>query len=568
MARENNYPSEVSPNVDAFLGTEVKNQAPSKAAPDFSHLFGEISTDNDNDNDVDMDYDLEDVDLDDDLNESSDDVDLNAQGFPEITQLFEEVPHLAFDDPNYYKAALAGEGDSSQRLHGILQKFLNAKDPKDRSVYRQQLIPIYWEFLSKVARKAPGKLIDPKKYLLRFALLHPTLLTPENKETFSRVIVNNDLNQPVYYLDEWFKGVGIGTIRPSTTDEAKAGRGNTASRMKQLLEKAQGKLDGTRGLLRAKDEQRASLERLLSERTAQVVEHLPKDDFPDISSFYNETQKRIFNEIQEIIKNLLKFDRELQINFREYQEAEADVRTLKEKVEEAGVIEVDVKAIDAEFDTVRQMAKMTIGSRGNHFPVLLKEYFHCAPNDIATRENVINTLAWIESIDPEAYCRSYKNRMNRIVPYVILIPTYGDIGRCWEPFDKFNRATSRGRIAIPMFPKNLQIAMLAAVADFRWQVAKEKASYYWMEEGITGNYYQYFQKMKFKGDVKESFIQDYIIWITRESDGTQRMDKELRGAFWRHIPFAQPIKDKLRNRSLIYQELYQRDLNRAMSDGY
>jgi hypothetical protein len=214
------------------------------------------------------------------------------------------------------------------------------------------------------------------------------------------------------------------------------------------------------------------------------------------------------------------------------------------------------------------MAKMTIGRQGNHFPILSGEYFRCNPNDIAYRENVISLMAKIESVDPEAFCRAYKNRMNRIVPYVILIPSYGDLGVCWEPFDRFNRATSRGRIALPMYSKNLMVALLSAVADLRWQVAKEKASYYWMEEGLTGNYYQWFQKMKFKGDLKEAFIADYITWMTKESEAIQKLDKEVRGIFWRHIPFSQAIKDKLRDRSYTYQDLYQRDINRSMSDGY
>jgi hypothetical protein len=229
---------------------------------------------------------------------------------------------------------------------------------------------------------------------------------------------------------------------------------------------------------------------------------------------------------------------------------------------------IDIKAVDTEFETVRQMIKMTIGRQGNHFPILSSEYFHCLPGDVGSRENIVPMLAWIESIDPEAFCRFYKNRLNRIIPYVILVPCYGDSGMCWEPFDRFNRATSRGRIAIPMYPRSLQNAVLSAVGDMRWQVAKEKASGYWMEEGITGNYYQYCQKMKLKTDLKETFINDYITWITKESDGTQRMDKELRGIFWRHIPFAQLVKDKLKNRSYVYQELYQRDVNRSLSDGY
>jgi len=56
--------------------------------------------------------------------------------------------------------------------------------------------------------------------------------------------------------------------------------------------------------------------------------------------------------------------------------------------------------------------------------------------------------------------------------------------------------------------------------------------------------------------------------MTKESDGTQKLDKEVRGIFWRHIPFSKPIKEKLKGRSYVYQDLYQRDVNRSMSDGY
>jgi 5'-deoxynucleotidase YfbR-like HD superfamily hydrolase len=311
------------------------------------------------------------------------------------------------------------------------------------------------------------------------------------------------------------------------------------------------------------------MEKELLAKATYITEHSPVSGLPEISSCYTEAQKRVFNELMEILKNLIKTDRDVDLYIKDYVQANDDVRTLKAKVEEeGGAVEVDVKAVDTEFDTVKQMAKMTVGRQGNHFPVLTSEFFHTMFNDVGTRENVISMLSWIESIDPEAFCRMYKNRVTRIAPYVVLIPSYGDSGMCWEPYDRHNRATSRGRIAVPMYSKSLQIAVLSAVGDLRWQVAKEKASYYWMEEGITGNYYQWFQKMKLKGDLKESFIGDYITWLTKESEGTQRLDKELRGAFWRHIPFSQPIKEKLKTRNFTYQELYQRDLNRSMSDGY
>ncbi|GHU70002.1 hypothetical protein FACS189450_03770 [Spirochaetia bacterium] len=495
-------------------------------------------------------------------------VNLSAEKFPQITKRFAETPHTAFNDPNYYKTALSGEGESARRLHGIVTKYLNCKDPRDKSVFRQQLIVYFWNFLMGAAKKAPGRLPDPKKYLLRFGILHPTFISEETRAFFAKLVVENELAQPIYYLDEWLKAVGTGAIGNSAADEAPAARNNSA-RFQQLLDKAQGKLEGSRTLLKAKDQERTALEQSLQERINIILEHSPLTAFPDVNAVYSENQKQAFSEIQELLKGLLKTDRDLDLFLKDYYQAEETVGSLQDKIEaEGGAVEMDVQAVDTEFGTVRQMVKMTVGRQGNHFPILSAEYFHSGFNDIGYRENVLSILSFIESIDPEVFCRLYKNRVNRIAPYVILLPTYGDTGICWEPFNPHNRATSRGRIAIPMYPKSLLIAALSAVGDLRWQTAKEKASYYWMEEGLTGNYYQWFDKMKLKGDVKEFFIQDYITWITRESEGTQKLDKEIRGVFWRYMPFSQPVKEKLKTRNLIYQELYQRDINRTMSDGY
>jgi hypothetical protein len=549
---QNVFQGEMDPELAALLGSgadAVENGVPA-VPPDFNTVFSEDSAS---------------------AEDSGDDqgVDLSSGGFPEVTKRFEAAPHSFFSDPGYYKTALGGEGDIAQRVHTILQKYLTTKDPKDRSVFRQQFITPFWDFLLNVAKKTPGKLPPPKRFLLRFALLHPTFINAETRDFFSKLVVENEMNQPVYYIDEWLKAVGTGVVRPSTTDEVKVARNNTNLRMQQLLEKATGKLDGAKALLRAKDQERTNLESILQSKISIIMEHFPLTGMEDINACYSEAQKRTFSEIHEIIKGLIKTDHDLDMFVRDYYQAEADVNTLRDKVEEeGGAMTVDIAAIDTEFDTIRQMAKLTIGRQGNHFPVLTGEYFHCGPNDVGFRENVLTMLSRIESIDPEAFCRAYKNRLNRIVPYVILIPTYGDLGICWEPFDRFNRATSRGRIVIPMYPKNLYLAVLSAVADLRWQVAKEKASYYWMEEGITGNYYQWFAAQKLKGDVKEYFIQDYITWMTKEAEGIQKLDKEVRGTFWRYLPFSKDVKEKLRNRSYVYQELYQRDVNRSMSDGY
>ena len=538
----------MDPELAALLGTAGPD---SVSLPDFNDIFG------------DSDYTPK------AKSEETPEVDLTALGFPKITKRFEETPHDSFSDPNYYKTALSNEGDIAQRVHSILQKYLTSKDPKDRSVYRQQFIAPFWEFLLNVARKSTGNIPMPKKFLLRFALLHPTFLNAESREFFSKVVVENELNQPIYYLDEWLKAVGTSVIRPSTTDEVRVTRSNASSKLHQLLEKATGKLDGAKVMLKSIDRERREIEKLIRDRIESIFEYSPLREYSEVSDCLNEGQRFSINEIQNLLKDLLKNDHTLGVSVRDFINSEADVQSLTSKIEaEGGEVQIDIGAIDAEFDTVRKMAKMTCGRKGNHFPVLTGEYFHCGPNDVGIRENVIAILAKIESIDAEAYCRVYKNKLNRIVPFVLLIPTYGETGFCWEPFDRFNRSTSRGRIIIPMYPRNLYYAVLTAVADLRWQVAKEKASFYWMEEGLTGHYYQWFQSQKLKGDIKEFFIRDYILWMTKEAEGIQKLEKDVRGTFWRYMPFTREVKEKLKTRNLVYQELYQRDLNRAMSDGY
>ena len=68
------------------------------------------------------------------------DVDLGVKGFDPPGKLLNDVPSGVFDDPQYYKTALSGENESAQRVHTQLSKYLTSQDPKDRSVFRQNII--------------------------------------------------------------------------------------------------------------------------------------------------------------------------------------------------------------------------------------------------------------------------------------------------------------------------------------------------------------------------------------------------------------------------------------------
>lgn len=495
--------------------------------------------------------------------------DLTLTHFEKVEKFFSDTPHTLFDTAEFYKAVLKGEGENAQRLHTSLTKFLTTTDPKDRTVFRQQVESAYWNLVSDMVMKiASGKSSKEKQYAVRFGLVLPTLLTTEQKDMFAKVIDENKYCEAVYYLDEWFREIGIGKINPSATDEVKISKRDDNSRFNQLLEKAKGKLQTADNLLRAKSEEISRYEDSIKQQIDSMFSHDMLANFSNVKSPYSESQKQQIMQINERLKKLLNFDKELQNCISDYKEADADVRSLREKADASGGITTNMSGAEGEFDTVKQMAKMTCGRKGNHFPILSREYFRSSSKELGTRENILREMKWLEDIDVQAYCRQYKNQLNRIPPFVILVPTYGDIGFCWEPFDRYNRVTSRGRIVIPMYPKSLKVSLLMATADLRWQVAKEKASYYWMEEGLTGNYYQWFQNQKLKGDIKEYFIQDYITWMIKESEGIQKLDKEVREVFWRYMPFSDSVKAKLKDRALVYQELCQRDLNRQMSDGY
>lgn len=508
-------------------------------------------------------------------------VDLSRHEFAEITNFTNDEGSKVFEDTTYYKTALTGENSSAQRVHMVLSKYLTCQDPKDRTVYRQNIISAYWELIRGMAPKTANlNLPMPKRMLMRFGVLLPSLFRPEQKEFFSKIIFENRTGEPVLYEDEWFMEIASGRLTNSMTDEKrtpkKAATAEEAASMEhnhlqQLQSKNSGKMQSAENLVNIKENERNMLEQEIRDRIEELFTHNTIPGLEPHRSPYTDTQQRLFSEITDRLHRLSKNGKEYTRCLKEFEDAKGVYDSVEGKLAASGGNQnhaADTDAVNIEFETVRQMAKMTVGRQGNQFPLFTREFYHCTERGTGTRENVIDILRWIESIDPGAFCRIHKNVPNRIVPYVLLIPTYGDRGFCWEPFDRYNRVTSRGRIVIPMYPRDLKIAVLTAVADLRWQVAKEKASYYWMEEGLTGQYYQYIDRQKLKGDLKAFFIEDYVLWMTKESNGVQRLDKEVRGIFWRNMPYPNELKQELRKRSLVYDELCIKDNNRAMSDGY
>ncbi len=546
VLNDQSYSGDMDPEVAELMGIDEDD---GEETPDFADLFGEPKADK--------------------LASSAEDIDLNKNSFPKIEKFFKDEPSPLFSSTDYYKQALSGEGEPSKRVHSLLAKFLNVQDPKERSLYRNKLISAYWNLAASVAAKIHTKLPEPKRYMLRYGYLLPTAISKEQRDILAKIIDENHTGEPVHYIDEWLFKVAMGRIGQSAQDEVKISQKNRGDRIMVQAEKARGNRDVQIGQIKSKTAELEASEELLKTKAENLSSHQAMEEYHGLKSPYTPEQRSALGEINQIVKRLFTIDKELSSLFHQLEEADQLVEKLENKADDLGAqTQVDAKTIEQEFNSIRQMAKMSVGRQGNHIPFLMKQYFRALDFEIGTRENVISQLAAIEHLDPGVFLRSFKQQTNRIVPHIILIPCYGDRGICWEPFEKYNRATSRGRVAIPMYPKNLRSAIIIAIADLRWQVAKEKAQHYWMEEGLTGNYYMWFESQKLRGDVKEYFIQDYLLWITKESEGTQKLDREVRGIFWRYMPFPQELKDTLRNRGFVYNELYKKDKNRAISDGY
>ena len=363
-------------------------------------------------------------------------VDLSQTGFEPVKEKYLLQPQDVFNDPSYYKVALSNENQSAQRVHQVLSKYLTCKDSKDRTVYRQQIVTAYWEFLRGLVGKAGDpNLAGPKRMLIRYGVLLPSLFRPEQKDFFSRIKIKNELNEPVLYMDEWFKEISSGRMKNSMTDEAKPVHTKNMSaeeasnaeqvRLSQLQSKNSGKLQNAENILNIKENERTMLETELKTRIDSITEHQLVIGYEPHRQSLTEYQRKQFAEISDYLHRLSKNDKELAKAFAEYQEAKGIFDNVQNKLEATGPVEIhaDTEAIRTEFDTVRQMAKMTIGRQGNQFPVFTREFYHCTENGTGTRENVVEVLRWIESLDPGVFHRVHKNVPNRIVPYILLVPT-------------------------------------------------------------------------------------------------------------------------------------------------
>ncbi len=467
--------------------------------------------------------------------------------------------------------------DLVERLLLQKNKYKNAKDKEERIIYKERFSSAFWEIYMLIAQMIGPKLSQAKRLFLRYGMLDLKYLSKEDQQLMLKQPMDEkDEENTIYYVDEWLMAVAEGKIKPSMTDE----QPKRANKQDREMNANQAKLERISGAVSAEKTNYSSLiekRRILEESLislANMVSNHPVDPLLDMPAIYTEDQEQKLEEMADTSRTLRRLQKDLNITRNSLSSKMEELSDLERKTGvntgegETINYSVDSHTIENEVGALRQMVKMCVGRQGNHFPILASPFLPKETRDYNFKSNIMERIRQVESMDPSIFQRTFRQNTNRILPYVILVPGYGNSGICWEPYDKYNKATSKGRIAIPIFARNPIQTISMAFGDFRWQTAKELASYHWMDEGLTGRYYEYTQSNKIKGDIKSLFIEDYILWLTKESQGIQKLHKDARFIFWRFIPFPDKLKEELSLKGYYYNDLYKKEMSWRMSQGY
>jgi len=380
----------------------------------------------------------------------------------------------------------------------------------------------------------------------------------------------------VLYADEWLAAAFRQEIAASATDEAAAPASRKADGAREQLQKAIDDHTAAKARLSQAVARGTDLDATAA-RTAATLQDLgvqrgklysAEKTITDATRGAGEAvlrrRKQLVSELRGALDGILGHENEVTEAFRRFDAMEKELQRLKrECVVEGAELAADAAAVNTELDTLRQMIKMSIGPKGNHFPVLSQGHLRGMADQMAnTRESVIAQLAEYERMDPGVFTRTSLGESLRVEPLVVILPCAGTTGLCWQPWHSGNRRTP-GRLAIPLFSaKPTNDLVLRALASLRWQVARETAMHYWMEEGLTGAYYAL--RPKAGSRLEEHFASDYVLWMTKEASGVATLDSRVRQILWRFCPFSDEVRDRLRQHG-AYRQLFEQDDRRSKS---
>lgn len=478
------------------------------------------------------------------------------------------------------KVLLNIDPDKSSKFIERLNSYLDDSDDKE---IRRSFFSIYNELYKTIFLRFLNIEDEFNRFFIRYSTLEDFItgdniekvesLDDEVKDTIS------GMEYPILYPDEWIEMVESEEIPLTAGDDLTkmSKKQSPAEKLQEFLQK-----HGT---------EKKNLEKMVVLRQSYItgihnewknilISIITKDELDAVSFADKVKNDKQIGKIMELMPKLSAINSRITTLLNQMGMAANTIQNLKANVspEEMKKIQnAESEKIKEEYKSVKQLYKMCVGRQGNDIPFLCDQYY---PPVMLDRAKVRELIEKIREIDPTIFERTFLGIDSNNPPYTLICPVVGKNGVCWEPIPKTNKETGRGKIAVPMYPAiDEELIITRAMADYRWQKEKEIAGFRWMNEGLTGHYYMYHEGLKadkrkgkkvipFNNDLKESFIENYILWIKFESQGVQKLDKEVRKIFWFNIPFPDKIKDVLKDRGFHYKQLCENDARKAKSTGY
>ncbi len=416
---------------------------------------------------------------------------------------------------------------SEEQISGfrdMLTEFKKLPDSKantdEARKIRRRLTTEYWKIYGKVFLKTVQDPYPPLpiKLMLRYGVLDETLLSTAQLAAIVR-IPEEDAIDGIYFIDEWLRKIYNDEEYPSISE-----LGETFDKMKKDAEMHGGK-----------------------KKKKKKHEDDLWGDTPDL-------------------------------------EGELDTQEAKEKL----IFEIE--------QFIQSAVRVCSESIPTAFPILTKDYVpDNLINTIVTKDKIKAALEKVLSIDYSVFHREVTFSglgrpeliIQRVVPDILIMPSAGINMMMWQDLSYMKnergniirRRGSKGRFACPIFLlADNEKVFYQCCAKFRWELCRSIYESLWMdpvEGGLTGQYYDYITYYKknpnlsveakaevatqirsFRKQQREIFTDDYVKWLTFEKEGIAKVNKEVRKIFYRMIPFAKEIRDKLENLPIYSDDAY------------
>lgn len=272
--------------------------------------------------------------------------------------------------------------------------------------------------------------------------------------------------------------------------------------------------------------------------------------------------------------------------------------TLRDMKKSGQITEEEMKA--AQTDSNRKLSyeianmfrynsRIVSGQISIFVPILYKELFMGHLDQSMMTTNRINEL--IRKIVSVDYSLFYRESMynapdlginkeyiqQEIYPDLILLPTYGSNGAMWQEIEGRKR-TSPGRFLFPIFAEtDMEDNVIRVCGRFRWEICRTIQGAAWNDvkvKSLTSEYVDYIQfykknralsedkkeKLKMqiqkgRGNTREVFVIDYLLWVKNESAGSLRMNKVAREVLATYCPFAKELREKVQSQPLFEEAM-------------